>query len=141
MDAKKCWRCRGRGQVPDPSYTGRDPAYVTCPVCDGSGESDSVKPVPTHTPTPWRTEWGYVGNTRRLFVAADGMDGLLPSFEEDAAFIVRAVNSHDELLAACERVMACVLSMTRDLSFLGPQMEETGVINDIRAAIAKAKGG
>ncbi len=35
---QECKRCRGRGQVPDPDYTGRDPAYVPCPACGGDGE-------------------------------------------------------------------------------------------------------
>jgi hypothetical protein len=63
-----------------------------------------------------------------------------PDVPTDVARKFALLAAAPELLAACNRVMACVLSMTRDLSFLGPQMEETGVISDVRAAISKAEG-
>ena len=61
---------------------------------------------PAHTPLPWRTEYGFIGDRRRLFVAADGMDGLLPATAADARFIVLAVNAHADLLAVCRMMVA-----------------------------------
>jgi len=53
-----------------------------------------------HTPTPWKAD-GYDIRGRITVVAhADT--------EENAAWIVRACNSHDALVAVCERVVACL---------------------------------
>ena len=43
-----------------------------------------------HTPGPWRTEWGFIGATRRLFVAIPGQDGMLVKNEADADLIASA---------------------------------------------------
>ncbi len=42
----ECRRCKGRGQIPEPHYKGRDPAYITCPDCKGDGEQ--LGPFGTH---------------------------------------------------------------------------------------------
>ena len=62
--------------------------------------------------------------------------------EANAEFIVRACNSHDELVKALEYALA-------DLEGIMPEYEPSGdrehpgwqTIKDIKAAIAKAKGG
>ncbi len=54
-----------------------------------------------HTPTPWETDWS--GQIRQaggeeLFIADFGPN------EPNAAFIVRAVNSHEEMLYALKAI-------------------------------------
>lgn len=39
-----CERCKGRGQTPD-SVFARDPAYVTCPICEGEGRVATDRPA------------------------------------------------------------------------------------------------
>ena len=54
-----------------------------------------------------------------------------PTAEANAAFIVRACNSHDELLEALEYIISCIDS---------GEMFEVVKFDKARAAIAKAKG-
>lgn len=60
--------------------------------------------------------------------------------EEFSHADARLIAAAPDLLAACERFAACVHSLTRDLTFLGPQLQQTGVIANVLAAIAKARG-
>jgi len=87
-----------------------------------------------HTPTPWSAGYidpdlpgGFIESANGKNVAiyyagpetAVGEEG-----EANAAFIVRAANNHETLLAACKHALAkCV-----------------GELEPIRAAIAKAEG-
>lgn len=102
----------------------------------------------THTPLPWTTTPGLFfvcqvgGNSDDPGIWSealpkDGSNFPFGSKEADAAFIVRAVNSHEELVAALE---ACrdTLGIRDDFVPLGPAIELAPVI---RAALAKAKGG
>ena len=36
--SRRCGRCDGRGQVPDPADRTRDPQWITCPACAGDGD-------------------------------------------------------------------------------------------------------
>ena len=65
-----------------------------------------------HTPTPWITEPH--GDTTALYSGRDrdhhglrlmNLDDGDMNFEANAAFIVRACNSHDELVAACKMLI------------------------------------
>lgn len=71
-----------------------------------------------------------------VYVDEDGENGdVLENITDgDCDLIVRAVNSHDDLLAACEAVLR-----------LGGELDKAGIINDpainaVRAAVAKANG-
>lgn len=58
--------------------------------------------------------------------------------DEDAAFIVRACNAHDDLLAACK----ALVDYRDRAGALGFQLEKADdYINQLRAAIAAAEGG
>lgn len=54
-----------------------------------------------HTPTPWKSELQFIydGNGVKIGVVL----GMLPPEDSDqvAAFIIRAVNAHNDLKAAC----------------------------------------
>lgn len=97
-----------------------------------------------HTPTPWKdgpvfgTEGRAVfyqdttkpGKWQRRLDKAGGIFSL-----EDAAFIVRACNAHEELLAALKRALPWVKDHAHDWDD-GPPV---GAREQIIAAIAKAE--
>jgi len=91
-----------------------------------------------HTPTPWEVErcqsgdmemQGVRGANGRIVIAdllRDGQDDI------DYAFIVRAVNCHEELVKALERVMNNCVEC-------GEEDEPCVDCECARAALAKAK--
>ena len=90
----------------------------------------------THTLTPWkavRVDDGVLDTNR--IVGPDGSD-LHPvghiSKPEDAAFVVRAVNNHEALLAALADMLAYATSES-DQTLISP-----GAISRARAAIEEA---
>jgi hypothetical protein len=91
----------------------------------------------THTPGPWRYEKrgdGSVGIWAQNDTKVIGMTaGWESEFEEpteaNAEFIVRACNSHDELLEALHRTLALL-----------PGRADWPAVVFARAAIAKATG-
>jgi hypothetical protein len=95
-----------------------------------------------HTPGPLAVK--ELGSFGKVNMA--GQDGPVAFFgaqgrtqaenEANAAFAVRAWNSHDDLLAACERLVADTSNMT-SWEFRKHRLD---VIQNTRAAIAKAKG-
>ena len=101
-----------------------------------------------HTATPWIFK---VSASKRLaFVETENREypnfsrivemskRHNPNFEGDAAFIVRACNAHDDLLAACK----ALVDYRDRAGALGFQLEKADdYINQIRAAIAAAEGG
>ena len=61
----------------------------------------------SHTPTPWRSSFpSYVIGGGIKICQLKGIYINNPNREADAEFIVRACNSHDELLEACEKLVA-----------------------------------
>ncbi len=63
-----------------------------------------------HTPTPWRyaPDW----NPCSIYPDSPGADSLATDMsEEDAAHIVRVVNSHTELVEALEAILIYAKSM------------------------------
>lgn len=91
--------------------------------------------MPTHIPAPWRTSSKYPKNIK----ADSGCDDvvgeateLLGSMysEEDAAFVVQCVNSHDEMVAVLEHC-----------SHINSFREFNDYLPTIRAAISKATQG
>lgn len=91
--------------------------------------TDNCLEKPQHTPTPWTLdEAGIIwGPHEELAGKSKGYQCIAEEIElEDAAFIVRAVNCHEELLAACKEVLDWVLA--------------TEVREQLSKAIAKAEG-
>jgi hypothetical protein len=89
----------------------------------------------SHTPGPWNLDAPFPEMANRI-VDADGFDivdmGPGPSPLANAAFIVRACNAYDDMLAALERV---------GKYFEQKGTAETqGVACDVWAAIRKATG-
>ncbi len=95
----------------------------------------------THTPTPWQYATN-VGPTKALIVERDGCTVMEVrrtvgyAFAANVAFIVRAVNNHDELVAAIRGLLE------RPSDFLEPH-EAAEMISEARAfaraALAKAE--
>jgi len=99
----------------------------------------------SHTPTPWTQRRGYYSPEWRednhVIETAEPQPSKISGFDptvesvchmakpEDAEFIIRAVNNHDELLAALEYVVGFY-----------DKWGTSPVCNKARAAIAKAKG-
>lgn len=93
-----------------------------------------------HTPTPWRAV--RVGNTltiagavpgyfAEIRGACEGAHGAMG--EANAEFIVRAVNAHDDLVAALQ-------NLARLFQALHPSHADWGDYKAALAAIAKATG-
>lgn len=92
-----------------------------------------------HTPTPWKVVTGLYGTTsiwadgEEMAICPINYDGARRPPEESTAnaeFIVRAVNCHDELLAALEDILASYDA--NDSRGIGEAIEES------RAAIKTA---
>jgi hypothetical protein len=94
--------------------------------------------VTEHSPLPWsagidNTIWGSDGfRVARMHPPDVGIVDLPTREKEDAEFICRAVNSHDDLLAA----LRAILFQVRQ----GKVLERDACIAQARAAIAKAEG-
>lgn len=100
-----------------------------------------------HTPTPWN--FGTTAPHQRIILGGDNRryicnvqihqtpraNGLLDEDEREAnaAFIVRACNAHDELLAVCKEI--------EDASVYWSEYDvPLGILHRLRAAIANAEG-
>ena len=106
--------------------------------------TDATDKTAGHTPTPWETTtravggpgiYGEIDGRRRLLAAIDS-GGLSPiplgTQDANAAFIVRAANSHAALVAALESLLTT-----------GPfegRMSDAEIRKQARAALAAAKG-
>lgn len=96
----------------------------------------------THTPLPWVLE-----NNNDLPPRIDSpghkavVDFHLRSSRPDAEFIVKACNSHYDMLAALEGVDAQLVPILSEERWSVSYRESIRVtLNRVRAAIAKAKG-
>ena len=91
-----------------------------------------------NTKTPWEAKINAVGTRHGVgpvngrFVATM-VDGSLQSIE-NAAFIVRACNAHDDLVEAIEHAQAYIMANRGSVS-----TKPTEIAEKIRAALAKAK--
>ena len=87
-----------------------------------------------HTPTPWKVDGnsdvfsGDPSKGTRKDIACIQSD----NYAEDAEFIVRACNAHDDLLEALERIV--------NLPIGDQFMQRAKAFADARAVIAKARG-
>ena len=97
--------------------------------------------APKHTALPWSFEaegadYAVRGANGELLILDTCYYPSAP-FPEDAAFIVRAVNSHDDLVEALEAVVTVSASGADTVSFL---VELHRVAKLCAAALSKAKG-
>lgn len=86
-----------------------------------------------HTPTPWgRAGIELIGNEGREMIGTlhDTQAGI--SVKENASFIVRAVNAHDELLHALRLAKALLEGQTEET--------EENVIELLSEVLAKVEG-
>jgi hypothetical protein len=94
-----------------------------------------TKPVAQHTPTPWY-EWnlGIGDNGQGPFTYPLGTDPDIAT--ANAAFIVRSVNAHDDLVAAAKDALESLLRLPNvDAAY------RVTCIGQLETAIAKAEGG
>jgi hypothetical protein len=101
----------------------------------------------THTPLPWRLRMNDSGMCNGVAVSATVLPpepftgpyiAEVGSSRANAEFIVRACNSHEELLAALKALtVACVSADS--IEELPPEIDGS-LIDAARAAIAKAEG-
>ena len=57
-----------------------------------------------HTATPWKTSGDYRITTLKGETIAKTIDSKLITADKDAAYIVKAVNSHEALVKACTKL-------------------------------------
>ncbi len=99
----------------------------------------------THTPTPWHTKNNEteIADSRGWRIAYVSFEAPRTADERDAnaAFIVRACNSHEQLLEACKALLICLRSA--ECSSTCPIDCTVGDRpgDKARAAIAKAEEG
>ncbi len=73
------------------------------------------------------------------YIRAEGSDEMVAKvfYREDTAFILRAVNAHDTLLAACKNIVESAFADARS----GCIQITSAALADVQAAIAAAEGG
>ena len=86
----------------------------------------------TEHKTPWTAKPNRCGCCFDLYAIQEGAEVALAYSEEARDEILLAVNSHDELIAMCEKLLAT--------SELDPPID-SDLEDRARAIIAKAKGG
>jgi hypothetical protein len=95
--------------------------------------------VSKHTPTPWRQQGE--PNGHRINGEGGPVAVASPRFMDrterlaNAAFIVRACNAHEDLLAACKKLLGLVRERPENLASYGAHY----TVQDAEAAIAKAE--
>lgn len=108
-----------------------------------------MKTKAKHTPTPWKVEEEKISVGKGRLISIKGANGFslavvgvedYPLMEQDAALIVRAVNVHDELLAASKRALSQYQAFVKE-QWLKDDPFHQRTMAEISAAIAKAEGG
>lgn len=100
-----------------------------------------------HTPVPWRVSGGFnmkvrAGESTEIAdCAGDDAPKTASECAANAAFIVRACNAHDDMLAACRSAVVYLHEFLK--GWAGKERREQAdhdLIDPIRQAIAKATG-
>lgn len=122
----------------------------TCSIhCHDAYENQKVDRQPTHTPTPWTVSQAELDQQARVIrYDADGISSHIAMVNENtlapehggsaianAAFIVRAVNAHEELVNLLKQAQGYIEDVQRDFA-----LEDSGIVSDLKEAIAKAEG-
>lgn len=97
-----------------------------------------------HTPAPWTLEnnqiFGTCNDKPTAFPVAICQGGTRDEADANAALIVRAVNSHADLLAALQ-AFVCDMDITGRWTTGVPVTINSAHIAAMRAALKKAQGG
>jgi len=109
-------------------------------------ECDDCKPLPfdkiinRHTPTPWTLLGGMIGEPYKIQAHSEHHEIVTPCKalkNADAAFIVRAVNVHEELVTTLKETLDALYNETIDT----PHRPWINSVKErARQAIAKAEG-
>lgn len=88
----------------------------------------------THSPIPWkikiiRDDYTVSDSSNETIIENEAYNEIVPSYE-DAEFIVKSVNSHDELVAALQRSLSWLASYPGGGGVVGPYEQA-------KAALAK----
>lgn len=107
-------------------------------------ETKAMKPK--HTPVPWEVDPDCTERVQAVHPDVNDVDGIAecfgPNCLDNAVFIVRAVNVHDDLLAAAKELVRLMDEVDPNTA-LGDEADRVFPhyeFNDLRAAIAKAEG-
>ena len=101
----------------------------------------------THTPTPWTVNGSFIQSDKKTVANVGDWNTRLDVDEANAAFIVRACNSHAALVAALERLLTAFIE-ARALAIKEPMACTPlvtsiqcagGAVAEARAALAAAK--
>jgi hypothetical protein len=102
-----------------------------------------AKEVTRHTPGPWKFfDSGLIQSVEPCAnLAETDIDTWIPKSERlaNAAFIVKAVNSHDQLVAALEALIAETIRC--DKPGIYGVSQEADVVKNAQAALARVKDG
>ncbi len=98
-----------------------------------------------HTPTPWKYHETFTAGEPQGFVISAGALNICQLFtgdnqadeEADAAFIVRACNAHDEMVAALSDAYSHVTLLGSGQT---PPLSNSEMCHLLGTALAKAKG-
>lgn len=94
---------------------------------------------PSHTPTPWALNEPIKTEIVSGYGSTD--IGVAQNLREaDAAFIVRAVNSHEELVKALKDVLFVLKGQAEHGNFLDSSERDISLEGVVEQAIAKAEG-
>lgn len=116
------------------------------PTNPGSYKPDELI-EPKHTPTPWNVEkitgnketiFWLQANGSNIFTSANSATIYAGEDEANAAFIVRAVNSHDEMIASLKDILSRFKSCIADGN--GELSGDAPAIKTAETLIAKAEG-
>lgn len=93
---------------------------------------------PQHTPTPWQAVKHKKG--WHIACATHAIAETFGQSEENAAFIARAANSHDELVAALREAEVSVAYMAKTDPISTNRVNSGLLLARIQAALASAMG-
>ena len=96
--------------------------------------------APKLTPLPWTQRGVLSGRGQRVLITGDGRHKRHVAqtyWEEDAAFIVRAVNNHKSLVAALEKADD-LIDILGHMLRLPYNTEPSEAAREVRAALNKA---
>jgi hypothetical protein len=96
-----------------------------------------------HTPTPWHgsdilddDRYGIVDSNNNIIIGTSGSVRR----KQDIKFIVRAVNSHEELLTAAKQAYETLCAGFIEVQFASQNRQITYAKDELERAIAKAEG-
>lgn len=136
-------------QIADQSGIMRDGEALPKPADVATASTNEASVAVPHSPLPWCVapypgHVSVVGEPRLVASTRGYMDsrdsGSMDTNDANAAFIVRAVNNHDALLAALKAVTER-MELTRDYMLGNADLEDVDAVERARNAIAIAEGG